>query len=65
MRFLMNFLDGQFHPLLAANRNDGLPPLMNVGSGSDISIADLASVISEIVGFEGRVASIPANLMVP
>lgn len=59
--FLMNLPDEQFQPLLAADRNDGLPPLMNIGSGSDIAIADLASVISEILGFEGRVVFDPSK----
>lgn len=30
-------------------------PLVNVGSGSEISIADLASLIAAVVGFEGRI----------
>lgn len=59
--FLMNLPDEQFQPLLAADRNDGLPPLMNIGSGSDIAIADLASVISEILGFERRVVFDPSK----
>lgn len=53
---LMNLPDSQFQPLLAADRNDGLPPLMNIGSGSDLTIAELAFLIKEVVGFEGRIA---------
>ena len=51
--FVMNLSDEQFQPLLAADRNDGLPPLLNLGSGSDLTIAELANLIKEVVGFEG------------
>ncbi len=54
--FLMNLPDGQFRPLLAADRNDALPPLMNIGSGSDLTIAELALLIKDVVGFEGDIA---------
>jgi GDP-L-fucose synthase len=52
---LMNLPDATFTPLLAADRNDGLPPLINVGVGEDITIADLAASIARAVGFEGRI----------
>lgn len=53
--FVMNLPDNQFKPLLASNRNDGLPPLLNLGSGSDLSIAELASLVKEVVGFKGEI----------
>lgn len=53
--FLMKLSDEQFLPLLAADRNDGLPPLVNIGSGSDLTIGDLALLIKDVVGFEGGV----------
>lgn len=53
--FVMNLPDDQFKPLLASNRNDGLPPLLNVGSGNDLSIAELASLVKEVVGFKGEI----------
>jgi len=53
--FVMNLSDAQFQPLLAADRNDGLPPLLNLGSGSDLTIAELADLIKEVVGFTGEI----------
>lgn len=54
--FVMNLNDEQFKPILAADRNDGLPPLLNLGSGNDLTIAELANLIKEVVGFEGEIA---------
>ena len=54
--FVMNLSDEKFQPLLAADRNDGLPPLLNLGSGSDLAIAELANLIKEVVGFTGDIA---------
>ena len=53
--FVMNLNDEQFKPLLAADRNDGLPPLLNLGSDNDLTIAELANLIKEVVGFEGEI----------
>jgi GDP-L-fucose synthase len=53
--FVMNLPDDQFKSLLASNRNDGLPPLLNLGSGSDLSIAELASLVQEVVSFKGEI----------
>ncbi|NOU40028.1 MAG: GDP-L-fucose synthase [Methylotenera sp.] len=53
--FVMNLSDEQFKPLLAADRNDGLPPLLNLGRGSDLTIAELANLVKEVVGFEGDI----------
>ena len=53
--FVMNLSDAQFQPLLAADRNDGLPPLLNLGSGSDLTIAELANLIKDVVGFTGEI----------
>jgi GDP-L-fucose synthase len=36
------------------DRSDA-PDLVNVGAGKDISIAELASLVKEIVGYEGRI----------
>ncbi len=40
--------------VLATERYDGPEPV-NLGSGMEISIADLARLIAELVGFEGRI----------
>ena len=53
--FVMNLTDELFQPLLASDRNDGLPPLINLGSGSDLSIAELAILLKEVVGFKGNI----------
>ena len=52
---VMNLPGDVFEPFLASNRNDGLPPLLNIGSGSDLSIAELAKLIKEVVGFKGEI----------
>lgn len=53
--FVMNLADEQFNPLLAADRNDGLPPLLNLGCGNDLTIAELANLVKEVVGFTGEI----------
>ena len=52
---LMNLPDESYQPLLASDRNSGLPPVINVGAGSDISIAELAFMVKEICGYKGDV----------
>ncbi|MEQ6341610.1 MAG: GDP-L-fucose synthase [Gammaproteobacteria bacterium] len=52
--YLMNLPDVQFVKLLGQDRNDGLPPLMNVGVGEDLTIRELAETVSSVVGFEGE-----------
>jgi len=59
--FLMNLSDAQFEPLLAAERNDGLPPLLNMGSGSDLTIAELAAVIKKVTGYQGEITFNPES----
>jgi GDP-L-fucose synthase len=53
--YLMNLSDGQFRPLLAADRNDGLPPLMNIGVGHDLTIRELAEAVKAVVGYQGAI----------
>jgi len=52
--YLMQLPDNQFKQLLAQDRNDGLPPLVNVGTGSDITIKQLAEIIGSVVGYNGQ-----------
>jgi GDP-L-fucose synthase len=54
--FVMNQPKAKFEALVAADRNDGLPPVLNLGSNSDLSIAELANLIKSVVGFEGEVS---------
>jgi GDP-L-fucose synthase len=59
--YLMNLETERYRPMLAATRNDGLPPVVNVGVGTDLTIAELAEQISRIVGFEGRIRFDPTK----
>lgn len=52
---LMSLPEAQFQPLLAADRNDGVAPVVNIGVGEDITIAELAGLIAETVGYAGRI----------
>ncbi len=47
--FLMNLPEDRYHSLLVNNE----PPLINIGTGEDISIADLARLVSKVLGFQG------------
>ena len=53
--YAMSLPDSEFVPLLAANRNDGLPPVLNVGVGSDVTIAEVAKLVARTVGFAGKI----------
>ncbi len=53
---LVNLLDEQYQPLLAADRNDGLPPIINIGMGEDITIRELAELVKETVGYMGDIS---------
>ena len=50
---LMNLPHEQFKTLLASDRNDGLPPLVNIGVGEDLTIKALAALISKVVDYRG------------
>jgi GDP-L-fucose synthase len=51
---LMNLPDAQFLPVLGQNRNDGTPPLVNIGVGHDQTIHELAEIVRDVVGYSGR-----------
>lgn len=53
--YLMNLPDAQFVPLLGQDRNDGLPPLINIGVGHDLSIRELAETVKDVVGYQGAI----------
>ena len=50
--FLMNLDDARFATLL----NEDLPPLINIGTGEDVSIRELAEIVARIIGFDGDLA---------
>ena len=47
--FLMNLPDAKFSTLL----NSDQPPLINIGTGHDLSIRELAELVCRVIGFEG------------
>ncbi len=56
--FLLKLPDDQFKSLLGnwtRETQESLPLLLNVGVGSDITIAELAELIKEITGFAGTI----------
>jgi GDP-L-fucose synthase len=53
--YMMNLSEQQFQLLLASDRNSGLPPLINLGSNYDLTIAELATLIKDIIGFHGEI----------
>jgi GDP-L-fucose synthase len=52
---VMTLPDERYEPLLAADRNDGVPPVVNIGVGTDVSIADLAGLVARTTGFQGGI----------
>lgn len=49
--FLMAMDDAPLEPLFAAHK----PPLLNIGTGEDLSIAELVDLVKQVIGFEGDV----------
>ncbi|GGY15645.1 GDP-L-fucose synthase family protein [Paludibacterium paludis] len=48
--YLMNLPEAEYRTLLT----DETPPLVNIGVGHDMTIAELAQAIARVVGFEGE-----------
>jgi len=55
--FLMNLPDAKYDSLL----KDDEPPLLNVGTGEDLTIRELAELICSVVGFEGGLEFDPSK----
>ncbi len=56
--YLMNLSDDRFTPLLGSDEvatGEFNPPLVNIGVGEDVTIAELASLVKEVVGYEGDI----------
>jgi GDP-L-fucose synthase len=49
---LMNLNDQMFDSLVVSETN---PPLINIGSGQDQTIRELAELVAEVVGFDGTI----------
>lgn len=56
--FLLNLPGEQFQSLIASEE---VAPLVNVGSGSDLSIAELARKVCDVLGFEGEIVFDPSK----
>jgi GDP-L-fucose synthase len=41
--------------------NDTTPPLINIGTGEDITIAELAETICKVVGYKGKIVFDPSK----
>jgi len=52
---LMLLDEPRWQTLTASERNHGEAPLVNVGTGSDLSIAELAGLIATVVGYKGAI----------
>lgn len=52
---LMLIDEARWQALTASERNHGEAPLVNVGTGSDLSIAELAGLIAKVVGYRGQI----------
>lgn len=47
--FLMNLPDDMLDSIL---RNDEMPPVINIGSGKDLTVRELAELIAEVIGIK-------------
>jgi GDP-L-fucose synthase len=48
--FLMNLPENEFDRLMSADE----PPLINIGTGKDLTVRELAEMVCRVVGFEGE-----------
>lgn len=55
--FLMSLPEEKFNSLLSSNE----PPLINIGTGEDLTIRELAEMICRIVGFDGDLVFDPSK----
>jgi len=57
--YLVGLPDERYVPLLGSDESATgrfEPPLVNIGVGEDVTIAELAALVARVVGFEGRIA---------
>jgi GDP-L-fucose synthase len=56
--FLMNMDDARFGALVGDNDR---PPLINIGTGEDVTIRELAEIVARVVGFDGTLVFDPTK----
>jgi GDP-L-fucose synthase len=62
--FLMNLPDDRYAALLGSDEAASgrfEPPLVNIGVGHDVTIAELAALVARVVGFVGRIVYDPSK----
>ena len=62
--FLMGLPDEQFVPLLGSDEpvtGEFMPPLVNIGVGEDLTIAELAELVGDVVGYKGGIGFDPSK----
>lgn len=57
--FLMSLPDEKFDSVL--NPTPSGPPLINIGTGEDLTIRELAETIARVVGYEGKITFDPSK----
>ena len=55
--FLMNLDEERFGSLLV----EDAPPLINIGTGEDVTIRELAEIVARVLGFEGELVFDPSK----
>ena len=55
--FLMNLDDERFGSLLV----EEAPPLINIGTGEDVTIRELAETVARVIGFDGKLVFDPTK----
>jgi GDP-L-fucose synthase len=56
--FLMNLPEERYTALLGSDESVSgrfEPPLVNIGVGEDVTIAELAALVARVVGYAGRI----------
>ncbi|HRP30135.1 MAG TPA: GDP-L-fucose synthase, partial [Burkholderiaceae bacterium] len=62
--FLMSLPDAKFDRLLGSDESISgrfEPPLVNIGTGVDLTIAELALLIKDVTGFQGEIVFDPSK----
>jgi GDP-L-fucose synthase len=55
--FLMNLDEARYNSLLT----EDAPPLINIGTGEDVTIRELAEIVAQVLDFKGRLVFDPSK----